>query len=145
VNILNKCLISIRRIMLYSRSQYSMISENTHKNGMGLRIDEFKLRRHLKDDEVDDIRKLIHQIVKQISANYDVLKVAKKLRDMYNKIKANRPTRREEGPDVTEDVRYLYENYPYYEAQRVFPNSFGMYVIDMEEDSTVLMEDEYHC
>jgi len=60
--------------MLYSRLQYSMISENSHIYGMGLRIDEFKLRRHLKDDEVDDIRKLIHQIVKQISANYDVLK-----------------------------------------------------------------------
>jgi rubrerythrin len=96
---------------------------------------------------LDYIRKLIRQYVKQISANYDTLKDAKKkkvkpdvinlikeainqnklmlqqLREMYNKVRRNRPTKREEVPDVTEDIRYLYESYPYYEAQKVFPNS----------------------
>jgi len=107
-----------------------------------------------KMTRLDDVRNLIHQIANQISYNYNVLKVAKKvkakqdvidsineainqlksslqeLRDMYNKLRRNRPTRREEAPDATEEIRYLYEHYPYYEAQSVFPNSIGMYVIE---------------
>jgi hypothetical protein len=137
--------------MLYSRLQYSMISENTQMYGMGLRIDEFKLKRHLNPDEVgikkyyiykmtrlNKIRDLIQQIVKQIGYNYNLLKVAKKLRDMYNKIRSKRPTTKsEEAPESLEYIRYLFENYPYYESQqRVFPNSIGMYVIDMKEYST---------
>ena len=109
---------------------------------------------------LEDIRNLIHSLVKQLHKQYDLLKDAKKqkasqqvidsindsinhlkkslqkARNFYNTIKIKESKRKEETEDVTEDIRYLFETYPYYESQRFFPSSIGMYIIDMKGYTT---------
>jgi hypothetical protein len=90
-----------------------------------------------------NISKKVKAKPERINEINEAIKVVKSLlqqyRDIYRRL-INKPKRRkeEEVPDVTEEIRYLFETYPYHEddEQKVYSNSIAMYTIDMEDQST---------